>query len=306
MRRFKVGGKQVKTLAYSRDGQALAAFEGPFLGIDVIHFWDLAEGKNRYSIPVEGEPVALSDNWRLLATVPISEEPSEPTVYVRYAEPSVTAPQATFLFPPDVAADVATLAFDPAGKTVVVGYYTIEGDEQRFWIERRAVSGSKKPVRLSSEGPPFCFAFTADGRTLACGRADNVVTLWDLQKRNVVGDLEQKAWARAVAFSPDEQTLAATAGLSATVWDVAKAEQRLLLKGHKKQVNDLSFHPGGRTLATAGHDGTVRVWDLGSGKERACYDWKIGKVHSVCFAPDGMTAAAGGEKGAVVIWDVED
>jgi WD40 repeat protein len=306
MRRFKVGGKQVKTLAYSRDGRALAAFEGPFLGIDVIHFWDLAEGKNRYSIPVEGEPVALSDNWRLMATVPVSEEPSEPTVYVRNAEPSVAAPLATFLFPGDVAADVATLAFDPAGKTVVVGYYTIEGAEQRFWIERRVVSGSQKPVRLASEGPPVCFAFTADGHTLACGRADNIVTLWNLQKKKAVADLPQKAWARTEAFSPEGRTLAATAGLSVTVWDVARAEQLFLLKGHKKQVNGLSFHPGGRTLATAGHDSTVRLWDLRSGKERACYDWKIGKVHSVCFAPDGMTAAAGGEKGAVVIWDVED
>jgi WD40 repeat protein len=107
-----------------------------------------------------------------------------------------------------------------------------------------------------------------------------------------------------VAFSPDGQTLALTAEKFVHLWD--RDRRRLtILEGHEAKVWSLAFAPDGRSLATGGHDGTVRLWEVPSGEERACLDGDVGIIDAVAFSPDGMTVAAGGAKG-IVVWDVEE
>jgi WD40 repeat protein len=42
--------------------------------------------------------------------------------------------------------------------------------------------------------------------------------------------------------------------------DVAQQQELATLKGHTVRVNDLAFAPDGKTLVSAGEDGTLRVW----------------------------------------------
>ena len=65
----------------------------------------------------------------------------------------------------------------------------------------------------------------------------------------------------------------------------------------------MAFSPDGKTLAAAGHDGSVRVWDAKTGEVLHTLTGHGDTAHAVCFAPDGATLATAGEDGRVRLWD---
>jgi WD40 repeat protein len=89
------------------------------------------------------------------------------------------------------------------------------------------------------------------------------------------------------------------------LWTVGGRPVRVL-DGHKGSVWSLSFAGDGKTLATAGADGTVRLWELATGRERARLTGHRGGVLAVAFAPDGDTLATGGIDGRALLWKLSE
>jgi WD40 repeat protein/serine/threonine protein kinase len=84
----------------------------------------------------------------------------------------------------------------------------------------------------------------------------------------------------------------------------ATFDDRRTLRGHRRAVYGVAFHPDGHTLATGSLDGTVRLWEVASGRELRRLGAESDAISSIAFNPDGKILAAGSMSGMVVLWDV--
>jgi WD40 repeat protein len=68
-------------------------------------------------------------------------------------------------------------------------------------------------------------------------------------------------------------------------------------------VRSLAYHPGGRRLASAGQDKTVRLWDLVTGQEILELEGSTGPLNCVVFSRDGRRLACAGDDTTIRVWE---
>ena len=103
-----------------------------------------------------------------------------------------------------------------------------------YWDLTKGRRQSLPAVQLGGHaGPVRAIALSPDGRTIASGGTDGSVILWDLDRKQQLGDP---------------------------------------IAAHTDGVRSLAFSGDGRALASAGADGDVVVWDVDftSWQARAC------------------------------------
>ena len=77
------------------------------------------------------------------------------------------------------------------------------------------------------------------------------------------------------------------------------------LRGHKKAVMCVVFHPDGNRVVSGGADGTVRVWDLSGRRVLREFTGKRGTVHCVAVSSDGRWLAAGDAGNGLRLWELD-
>jgi WD40 repeat protein len=87
------------------------------------------------------------------------------------------------------------------------------------------------------------------------------------------------------------------------LWDFDTGKLARRLEGHKGAVAAVSVSPGGKLLASAGHDQTVCLWDHPGGKLLHSLSGHSGAVLGLAFSSDGKLLATGGADKQVLVWE---
>ena len=111
--------------------------------------------------------------------------------------------------------------------------------------------------RLRIDARVTALAVAPDGKTMASGRRDATVTLWD----------------------------------------IPSGRELHTLLGHQGAVVSLAFSGDGRSLASAAEDRTVKLWDVGSGRQRLSLSWRPSEASppiALDFGPNGPDRTGSG------------
>jgi WD40 repeat protein len=92
-----------------------------------------------------------------------------------------------------------------------------------------------------------------------------------------------------------------TAKLS--LWDGDTGKRLRVLEGHTAAIAAVALSPGGKTIATAGHDKSVRLWDVATGNLLQTFAEHGAPVLAVAFASDGKLLASSSADKQIQVWE---
>ena len=286
MAEFDGPGRYVSAIAFSADGQTLAA------GSDdgSLVFFDTASRRKFATVQAHDDYIsslAFSRNGRLLVTASADKT-------VKLWDARSHAARSTWKGHTDA---VEAVAISPDGTTVVSA-----GDDKTLRVWNTSAHSeydelTDLDVLFGAMAPS-----PRDNRlTVATG---STLVVWDPTSRRESARLagHREPVAR-LAFSPDQRTVAIASNGAVELWDITSGNIDSL-RGHQGQVYAVAFSPDGKTLASAGHDRTIRLWDVTARQPASApRTGHVGAVTAVAFSPDATMLASGGSDRTVRLWD---
>ncbi|MEW6403750.1 MAG: hypothetical protein AB1649_18300 [Chloroflexota bacterium] len=169
---------------------------------------------------------------------------------------------------------------------------------------------------LSCQGKPSAMAISMDGRLLALGTEDGVVTLWDISDGGIVHtltghpgrvygmDFDREAGLLASSGCAQEDFNNCRSG-EIILWDVRTGSEQARLLGHSNLVRTVAFSPDGTRLASGGRDDMILLWDVRSQSQiGAPLVGHASYVNALAFTSDGSLLASASSDLHIILWDV--
>jgi WD40 repeat protein len=322
----------VSAVAFSRDHAQVGAAAGK-----VVKIWNLADGKELLTLTHPAAVSSLSfngDRTRLVTGAadnvarvwdmatgkelqaythagPVSGvtfHPNQPAVITASADKTAVVQP--------VSATRVVAASDAPVRAVVVSplqTHVITAGDDRNAVLWNASTGARERVFEGATAALQAAAVSRNGILVATGGADAVARVYTYADGKLLGQFKAPGPVRGLAFSPNNQVLAAAcADRSLVAWNAlynpgqpppAEFGRVLQTFAHDGPAHDLAFAADSATLYSAGADRTIKQWRIASEVPTRTFPHPR-EVDAVAFDPKGTILATGCHDGNVRLFDV--
>ena len=267
----------VNSIAFSVDDKQLASGSAD----NSIKIWDVATGREKQTMTghtLYVSSIAFSADGKMLASGSGDQT-------VKLWDFASGRELRTFVVGPTQRTGMpVAVAFSRDGKTLATG-----AQETKLWDVRSGNEVRTLKVTESNSPTEIPLAFSYDGKVLATG--GKAVKLWDVATGNALRTLPGDA--RALSFSPDQQTLAGTGGTETRLWNITTGQELQTLEGSQLGVDSVAFNPDGKLLAVGNSDNTVDLWDGVQRQKLRVLKGHVSAIAAVAASADDKVLASG-------------
>jgi WD40 repeat protein len=266
----------IHRIALSPDGKLLASASRD----KSVRLWDVATGKRQAIIrlPTAATSVAFSPDSKTLA---YATDDHQVILWDIATGKNLRTLRARH---PDHGA--WRMVFSPDGKTLITWGY--EDYQPKVWDVAEGV------VRFKLSGPfIWDMAFSPHGTTLATATSAETVEIWDMTMGKKTSTFKgHDGRVRAVAFSPDGQTVASGGSRDRTIrlWEVSTGKMGTVFERQTGDTWCLVYAPDGKTLLSWSENGPFTLWHLASETKLATLS-STPRLGGLTLTPDLRTLA---------------
>eukprot|EP00093_Oithona_nana_P014724 14724.XXX_470446_471420_1 [CDS] Oithona nana genome sequencing. len=180
---------------------------------------------------------------------------------------------------------------------------TASGDKTvRIWESR----SSKALATIQTKGENINIAWSSDGKTLAVGNKEDLVTFIDVQTHKIILEEQFKFEVNEISWNKNSDLFFLTNGQGCVhVYTYPEMKLQHVLQAHPANCICIEFDPTGKYFAVGSADALVSLWNV---NELACvrtFSFLEWPVRTISFSYDGKLIASASEDLCISIAHVE-